>query len=179
FTALSWVMPEFVARSIIGWLGWGGMIAIAWMLSRVLPWTAVPGADPSADPTREPLTIAVRTAAILTVSWLITSPYTLSWYDLTAWVPLALLASTRLDALLMWRGAWLSVAYVTGRAVQFSDGMKALAFVVRDILCSGAQILVIVLVVLWWWRDGHELPSFSVWRHRWHAARHATAPATD
>lgn len=179
FTALSWVMPDYIARSIIGWVGWASMVAIAWMLSRVLPWAPVPGADPSVDPMEEPLTVAVRTAAILTASWLVTSPYTLSWYDLTTWVPLALLAASRLDVLMMWRGLWLSVAYVTGRSVQFSDAMQATAYVVRDVLCSGAQIVVIVVIVRWWWREGHPLPSLTLWQRRWHAMRHAKLPAED
>ncbi|MDQ7993566.1 MAG: polyprenol phosphomannose-dependent alpha 1,6 mannosyltransferase MptB [Propionicimonas sp.] len=157
----SLVMPEWIARSAVGWMGWIGMVVIAWMLSRVLPWQAVPGADPLANPRREPLTVATRTAVILTAAWLITSPYTLSWYDLTTWVPLGLLAASRLDGLMMWRGMWLSVAYVTGRSVEFSPGLQTAAAVVRDGLCSAAQLLVIVLIVRWWWTEGRELPSFT------------------
>ena len=156
---LSLVMPEWVARSIVGWLGWIGLIAIAWMLSRVLPWQPVPGLAATASPQRDPLTIATRTAAVLTTAWLVTSPYTLSWYDLIAWVPLGLLAASRLESLLMWRGMWLSIAYVTGRSVQFGPELQAVASAIRDGLCSAAQLLVLVLIVRWWWREGHELPS--------------------
>lgn len=158
---LSLLMPEWIARSIVGGIGWLGMIAIAWMLSRVLPWQPVPGGDPLANPRREPLTIAVRTAAVLTAAWLITSPYTLGWYDLTTWVPLGLLAASRLEPLMMWRGMWLSIAYVTGRSVEFSPGTQVAATVIRDGLCTAAQILVIVMVVRWWWQEGRELPSFA------------------
>ena len=157
---LSLMMPEWVARSIVGWLGWLGMIAVAWMLSRVLPWQAVPGLPATLSPQRDPLTIATRTAAVLTTAWLVTSPYTLSWYDLIAWVPLGLLAASRLEPLLMWRGMWLSLAYVTGRSVEFSPELQAVATVIRDGFCAAAQILVLVLIVRWWWREGHELPSF-------------------
>ena len=157
---LSLAMPDWVARSIVGWLGWLGMIAIAWMLSRVLPWQAVPGLPATVSPQRDPLTIATRTAAVLTTAWLVTSPYTLSWYDLIAWVPLGLLAASRLEPLLMWRGMWLSLAYVTGRSVEFGPDIQVVAVVIRDGLCAAAQILVLVWIVRWWWREGRELPSF-------------------
>ncbi|MCA0293942.1 MAG: polyprenol phosphomannose-dependent alpha 1,6 mannosyltransferase MptB [Actinobacteria bacterium] len=157
------IVGDFVTHSLIGWAGWAMMIVVAWMLSRVLPWRLVPGVPDDEDPRRDPLTIAVRTAAILTASWLVTSPYTLSWYDLTTWVPLGLMIASRLDVLMMWRGLWLSVAYVTGRSVQFSEAMQGIANFVRDYVCSGAQILVLVLIVHWWWTWGHELPKLPSW----------------
>ena len=165
-TPLSWVVGDFPARSIIGWGGWVLMAIVAWMLSRVLPWRLVPGNPDDDEPRRDPLTIAVRTAAILTAAWLVTSPYTLSWYDLTTWVPLGLLAASRLDVLMIWRGLWLSVAYVTGRAVEFSANMKGISDFVRDGLCSGAQVLVLVVLVHWWWSWGHELPQLPRWLRR-------------
>lgn len=155
---LSALVGEPVARGFIGWAGWGLMVVVAWMLSRVLPWRHVPGVPDHENPRRDPLTITVRTAAILTAAWLVTSPYTLSWYDLTTWVPLGLMAASRLDVLMMWRGLWLSLAYVTGRSVEFSDSMKDVSAFARDWLCSGAQVLVLVVIVSWWWTWGHELP---------------------
>ena len=154
---LAWVMPEPVARSVTGWLGWAGLFVVAWMLSRVVPWSAVPGSHLPAE--RDPLTIAVRTALVLCTAWLVTSPYTLAWYDLIAWVPLALLAPNRLDGLLTWRGAALSIAYVTGRTVGFSDQMLGVGFVVRDIISSGLQILVVVVIVHWFLTESREWPT--------------------
>ena len=81
-------------------------------LSRTVPWTAVPGLLKGADLRKDPLTIALRTALVLSVAWLITSMYTLSWYDLIAWVPLAVLATCKLDRLMVMRAAVLSLAYV-------------------------------------------------------------------
>ena len=163
---LSWVVGEWAARGFIGWLGWILMAAVAWMLSRVLPWRLVPGNPEDDEPRLDPLTIAIRTAAILTASWLVTSPYTLSWYDLTTWVPLGLMAASRLDVMMIWRGVWLSVAYVTGRSVEFSPAMKSISDGVRDALCSGAQVLVLVLIVHWWWTWGRELPPLPGWLRR-------------
>ena len=163
---LTFVIGEWAARGFIAWAGWGLMLAIGWMLSRVLPWRLVPGATGEEDPRQDPLTIAVRTAAILTAAWLVTSPYTLSWYDLTTWAPLGLMVASRLDVVMMWRGFWLSAAYVTGRSVEFSDAMKAVSDAVRDALCSGAQVLVLVLIVHWWWKWGRELPRLPAWLGR-------------
>lgn len=101
----------------------------------------------------------VRTALVLCTAWLVTSPYTLSWYDLIAWVPLALMIPNRLDGLMLWRGAALSVGYVTGRLYAFSDSMLTASFIVRDGICSIIQILVLVSIVLWWRRDSRELPT--------------------
>ncbi len=165
--AVVWVLTPLVgdwaARGFIAWAGWGLMVAVAWMLSRVLPWRLVPGVPDDADPRRDPLTIAVRTAAVLTASWLVTSPYTLGWYDLITWVPLGLMAATRLDLMLLWRGGWLSAAYITGRSVEFSDTMKVVSDSVRDHLCTGAQLLVLVAIVHWWWTWGRELPRRPAW----------------
>ena len=97
---------------------------------------------------------------MLSVAWLITSMYTLSRYDLIAWVPLALLSPNRLDGLLTLRGAALSVAYVTGRTAGFSPFMvDVVAFVVRDVICSAIQVFVVVAIVRWWIQRGAERPT--------------------
>ena len=58
---------------------------------------------------------------MLSVAWLITSMYTLSWYDLLAWMPLAVLAASKLDKIMVIRGAALSLAYVPGRAIDMGS----------------------------------------------------------
>lgn len=173
------LLGRYVSWSLVGWLGWIFMAAVAWMLSRVLPWRLVPGVPDDERPRWDPLTITVRTAALLTASWLVTSPYTLSWYDLITWVPLGLMAVNRLDVLMMWRGFWLAAAYVTGRAVQFSDQMKGVSNVLRDWFCSGAQMLVLVAIVHWWWTWGHELPPMPGRLRRGRDRPHGRGGARD
>lgn len=107
----------------------------------------------------DPLTIATRTALVLCAAWVITSPYSLPWYDLIAWAPLALLAKNHLDKLLLWRGAALSVAYVTARSVEFGPQMLAASWFLREIACAAVQLGVLLLVIRWWWTAGHELPT--------------------
>jgi len=138
------------AKIVVGVISYAGLIVIAWMLSRTVPWTAVPGLPRGADLRTDPLTIALRTALVLSVAWLITAMYTLSWYDLMAWVPLAVLATGKLDRLMVVRGAPLSLAYVPGRAIEYGPALDFTAARVRDTISPIVQVAVLLAVVLWW-----------------------------
>ena len=133
------------------------------MLSRVLPWTAAPGLPADADPQRDPLTIALRTALVLSVAWLVTSMYTLSWYDLIAWMPLAVLAASKLDRIMLLRIAPLSLAYVPGRALDVGPALDFTATRIRDTVSPIVQFGVLVAIVLWWTtsRTGRAVPAPS------------------
>lgn len=162
FRLLDLFMSGFNAKLIVGVISYGGLIVIAWMLSRTLPWTAAPGLPRGADPRRDPLTIALRTALSLSVAWLVTAMYTLSWYDLIAWVPLAVLAGTKLDQIMLVRIAPLSLAYVPGRAIDVGPALDWTANRVRDTLSPLAQVAVLVALVLWWRKPGRpELFPFK------------------
>ena len=175
----SWLSPAFntlgpligaeATHQFVAITGWVAMIVATWMLSRVVPRTRVPGGDPSWDAMADPLSRAGRAAAVLVCAWLLTSPYTWAWYDLLAWVPLALIACPRLDAIMAWRVTWLSLAYVTGRVYPYGPQMVATMTVIRDNICPVAQWLALIALVIWWWRDGHELPSLARIRfgHAW------------
>lgn len=147
-------LTGFHAKLVIGIISYSGLIVIGWMLSRVVPWTAAPGLEKGADLRRDPLTIALRTALVLSVAWLITSMYTLSWYDLIAWTPLAVLAASKLDRIMLLRIAPLSLAYVPGRAIDVGPALDLTATRIRDTLSPIVQIAVLLAVVLWWRRPG-------------------------
>ncbi len=69
---------------------------------------------------------------------------------------------------MMWRGAWLSIAWVTGRALQFGDEMHLVERFLREQLNVTAQYAVLVAIVWWWWSHGHELPTVkSLMRPPW------------
>ncbi len=167
----SWANPIFrffdlfmtgtQAKVVVGVLSYAGLLVIGWMLSRVVPWTAAPGLPKGADLRRDPLTIALRTSLVLSVAWLITSMYTLSWYDLIAWVPLAVLAASKLDQIMLLRVAPLSLAYVPGRALEVGPALDFTASRVRDTVSPIVQMLVLVAVVMWWRKpDRPELFPF-------------------
>ncbi len=143
-------LPGNVAKLVVGVLSYGGLVAIAWMLSRTIPWTAVPGLPKGADLRHDPLTIALRTALVLSVAWLVTAMYTLSWYDLMAWVPLAVLATGKLDRIMLIRNAPLALAYVPGRAIAYGPALDVTASRIRDTLSPAIQFAVLLALVLWW-----------------------------
>lgn len=162
----SWANPVFLflnlflddgqAKLVTGLISYSGLVVIAWMLSKVVPWTAAPGLPRGADPRRDPLTVALRTSLVLSVAWLVTAMYTLSWYDLIAWLPLAVLAASKLDRLMLMRIALLSLAYVPGRAVELGPALDLVSRVVRYGISPVVQVAVLVGIVLWWRKPARE-----------------------
>ena len=162
----SWANPVFrfldlfltptQSKIVVGVISYAGLFVIAWMLSRVVPWTAAPGLLKGQDPQTDPLTIALRTSVVLSVAWLITSMYTLSWYDLIAWMPLALMAPSKLDRIMLLRAAPLSLAYVPGRAIEMGPALDFTAHRIRDTLSPIVQFAVLLAVVLWWKKPDRE-----------------------
>jgi len=144
------------AKIVVGVICYGALPVIAWMLSRTVPWSAAPGLPREADPERDPLTIAIRTALVLSVAWLITSMYTLSWYDLMAWTPLAVLAASKLDRIMLMRIAPLSLAYVPGRAIDVGPALDFTASRIRDTVSPIVQFGVLLAVIMWWRKPERE-----------------------
>jgi hypothetical protein len=54
---------------------------------------------------------------VLTTAYLLVAPYSLPWYDVASWAPLALVAGGAIDALLLLRLVTYALAYVPGRIV--------------------------------------------------------------
>ncbi len=156
--ALDPLIGDAAARRFVSVAGWVLLVVFAWMLSRVLPWRMIPGDGQHEDPKTDPLSIALRSTIVLCVAWLITSPWEFVWYDLIVWVPLGLLGASRLDSIMTWRGAWLSIAWVTGRALQFGPEMHTVETYLRENINVAAQYAVLIAIIWWWWSWGHELP---------------------
>jgi hypothetical protein len=150
FRFLDLFMTSTQAKVVVGVISYAGLIVIAWMLSRVVPWAAAPGLAAGADPKLDSLTIALRTSLVLSVAWLITSMYTLSWYDLMAWMPLALMVPNKLDRIMLLRAAPLSIAYVPGRAIEMGPALDFTAMRIRDTISPIIQLGVLLAVILWW-----------------------------
>jgi alpha-1,6-mannosyltransferase len=178
FRFLDLFMDGTVAKIVVGVIAYAGLFVIAWMLSKVVPWTAVPGLSKGADLQRDPLTIAVRTSLVLSVAWLVTSMYTLSWYDLIAWIPLAVLAASKLDKIMLLRIAPLSLAYVPGRAIEYGASLDFTAGRIRDTISPIIQMLVLLAIVLWWKKpDRPELWPIRKESRRRGAIAQESAPA--
>lgn len=153
YTVLTYFLPVSVATGVLSVFSFGGTVLVAWMLSRVLPWHPVAGTPDGVAPDRDPITVAVRTALVLSVGWLTTSLYTLSWYDLIAWGPLVLIGATRLDGLMIWRGVFLSLSYIPGRGLDYGDSLSAVAARIRDTFSPAVQWAVLAVIVWWWHQD--------------------------
>ncbi len=175
FRFLDLFMTGTQAKVVVGVISYSGLFVVGWMLSRVVPWTAAPGLEKGADLRKDPLTIALRTALVLSVAWLITSMYTLSWYDLIAWMPLAVLAASKLDKIMLMRIAPLSLAYVPGRAVDVGAALDLTATRMRDTVSPIVQWLVLLAVVLWWRQP--KRPELFPFAKRDAAAPTPAAPA--
>ncbi len=138
------------AKIVVGVISYLMLFVFGYLLSQVVPWSAAPGLAEGADLKRDPLTVTLRTALVICVAWLVTAMYTLSWYDLIAWVPLAILAASRLDLIMLARIAPLSLAYVPGRDLEFGKVLDFTASRIRDTFSPIVQIGVLVAIVLWW-----------------------------
>lgn len=143
-------LPVEQANHVISVLAWVGMVVLAWMLSRVVPWHQAPGLDEGADPRRDPLSVGLRTAMVLAAAWVLTSAYTLSWYDLMVWVPLAILGTSRLDLLMLLRTTSLNFAYIPGRVLAMSPAMQSVGQKTKEMLSASVGMALIVAVMVWW-----------------------------
>jgi alpha-1,6-mannosyltransferase len=109
------------ARNLISTLGWVTLVLVAWLLAPLLrvPADASPGVQ------------AARALALLGLAWVLAAPYTLPWYDIVAWAPLAACPAGPLDLLAVARTAVLSAAYVPGLDVPLPSGVAGWASWIR------------------------------------------------
>ncbi len=135
------------------------LVVVAIMLSRLLPWKPVPGLPEGVDPKKDPMTVAFRTALVLSVAWLVSSMYTLSWYDLIAFVPLGVLAASQLDGIMVIRNLFLALAYVPGRVTDISDELDSAASFVRTTISPLVQWAVLAAIIIWFVL--HTWPSLA------------------
>ena len=132
------VLDDDRARSLIGLLGWVGLAALTWLLARAVPLR--PGADRVAE--------ATRAAGLLGVAWLLTAPYSLPWYDVAAWAPVALLAPSVVDGFLLARSTAMAAAYVPGRVVDLPDALDTFARTLRGTVTPVLMLGLLGLLVL-------------------------------
>ncbi|NYI05497.1 hypothetical protein [Allostreptomyces psammosilenae] len=174
------LLGKETARSLIGLVGWLLMAAVTWLLVRHLgrvgllrpvgllgriallgrtPRTSRPGAHTPEPDARTAQTDAVWAAAVLSLAWLLTAPYSLPWYDVMAWAPLALLPATALDRLAVVRTTTLAWAYVPGRAVALPAALDWVAGGVRGTVAPVVGVGLLVAVAVLGLRRNTEKPS--------------------
>ncbi|MFC0628214.1 polyprenol phosphomannose-dependent alpha 1,6 mannosyltransferase MptB [Kribbella deserti] len=160
FSFFDLFLPGVLVRTIIGIASWVGLFLVAILISQVFPKSVVPKAHED-DTTPD----AIRYVAIYAIAWLLTSMYTLPWYDLTAWIALACLASSRLDQLMVVRTASLAIAYVPGRDPrarqllgELSGSLEWFSARLRDTISPIIELSLLIALIVWarrrdaqWW----------------------------
>lgn len=102
---------------------------------------------------------------VIAAAWVITSAYSLAWYDLIYFLPLALLGPTKLDMIALFRVAVLNLAYVLGRVTSMSATMAQTNQRIREVFSTSVSIAVIVAVILWWHEHGLKVGSHTKSAH--------------
>lgn len=155
-------LPDFGARALVSTVGWLLFLGLAWIFSQIIEKYLIAGTPAKEENwIFDPLSIAIRTAFVLSAAWFISSPYTMPWYDLLGWVPLALLCHSKMDNLLIWRGTWLSVGYVASRSVDLLPGIQWISWIIRDLFSASAQCLLFILPFIWWLKLGRPKLKLS------------------
>ncbi|HEU4947940.1 MAG TPA: DUF2029 domain-containing protein [Kribbella sp.] len=158
FSLFDLFLPGPLVRTVIGIAAWIALIVVAILLAQVFPKSLVPKAHPE-DTTPD----AIRYTAIYAIAWLLTAMYTLPWYDLTAWVALAMVAASQVDKLMVVRTTMLAIAYVPGRdpsarqvAGELSGSLEWFSNRLRDTICPAIELAVLIALIVWARRGGAQ-----------------------
>jgi hypothetical protein len=89
-----------------------------------------------------------RALVVLTGAYLLAAPYSLPWYDVLTWAPLALVAGGAVDALLLVRLVTYSLAYVPGRVLGMSADVERVTMDYRRNVTPYVGWLLLAAVVL-------------------------------
>ena len=85
---------------------------------------------------------------VLFAAYLLAAPYSLPWYDVSAWAPLALVAGGAIDAVLLVRLVAYAIAYVPGRVIGMSAQVERVTMDYRKHVTPYVGWLLLVVVVL-------------------------------
>ncbi len=184
YAPLSWVFSDNLSRRILSAIVWVVLAVIVAMLMQVMPKViarhelskaeraelaaesarlAVPGRAVSlltrltggAGYDGEAVQAdALKAAVAVTFVWLVTALYSLPWYDIVTWMPLAGLVASRLDRLLLTRTTVMAIGYIPGRDADLSPVLQFITDRLRDTVAPIVQTAIIVLLVRWSIRRG-------------------------
>jgi alpha-1,6-mannosyltransferase len=164
-------LPGALVRTLLAIASWVGLILVAILLSQVFPKSLVPQTHQD-DRTPD----AIRYTAIYAIAWLVTAMYTLPWYDVSAWVALAMVAASQVDRLMVVRTTMLAIAYVPGRdpnarqvAGQLSGSLEWFSARLRDTVSPAIELAVLVGLILWARRSGAQW-----WPYDWPRRKQGT-----
>jgi len=95
---------------------------------------------------------AARASFVVGLAWLLGGYYTLPWYDMSAWIPLCLLAASGLDAVLLTRTTVICLAYVATRSLppgaRLPSALASVQLHVEHDLSPAVHLLLITALVV-------------------------------
>lgn len=213
YAPLSWVFSDNVSRRILSAIVWLVLVVIVAMLMQVMPrviarreLSRVERAERAAEAARQaspdqPVGLlrrltggvgydgdavqadALRAAVAVTFVWLVTALYSLPWYDIVTWMPLAGLLASRLDRLLLTRTTVMAIGYIPGRDADLSPVLQFITDRFRDTVAPIVQTAIIVLLIRWALQRGALGPrGMLAWlrdpQRRWRRGASTAAIAT-
>jgi hypothetical protein len=125
---LSLVMSLDVARAVVSAASAAAVVALAWLLSRLVSHRGSPAGQiltaKAATAATEQSRSAMAATFVLATAYALGAPYALPWYDTLTWATLPLMAATVLDGILLARFTVMAMAYVPGRVVAMSPQVE-------------------------------------------------------
>jgi len=132
------LMSDQMVSALLSVAVWVLMGAVVWRLAKVLPRRS--GTSPSRDD-------AVRTAALLSIAWLLSAAYALPWYDVIAWAPLVLLPASGVDGVLLLRTVSVAIGYIPGIVVRPAGALGAITAALRGQIAPLVGLVLLVTVL--------------------------------
>jgi hypothetical protein len=145
---LSVVMPLDAARTVVSAASVVAVIALAWVLSRLVRSRPTTQETVSTQQilTTQQTQSAMTATFVLATAYALGAPYALPWYDMLTWATLPLMLATALDGILLARLTVMAMAYVPGRVVAMSSDVESLTLGFRKIVGPLAAWLVLLAI---------------------------------
>ena len=145
---LSAMMPLDEARTAVSAASVVMVIALAWVLSRVV--RSRPAMQQESSTQQISITQQTQSAMtatfVLATAYALGAPYALPWYDILTWATLPMMLATALDGILLARLTVMAMAYVPGRVVAMSAEVESLTLGFRKIVGPLAAWLVLLAI---------------------------------
>jgi hypothetical protein len=133
--------------TIIVATGWLLMLLFGLLFHRLMPRQAEPSVPGGDDP--DLLGQVAPVLAALGIGWVLTSAYTLPWYDVLGWAPLTLVVGAPLvDRVLTVRTTALICAYLPGAAYYFPPAVQHLTDGARNVMGPAVSLALMAVVVV-------------------------------
>jgi hypothetical protein len=160
YAPLSIVFSDSLSRRILSIVAWVVLVVVVTMLMRVMPRSLAEREDAvgEAHDGTAVQADALRLATAITVVWLLAALYSLPWYDVVTWLPLAGLMVSRLDGLMVIRTAAMAIAYIPGRDTDISATLLWITDRLRDSVVPVVQAILLLSLVVWARQGGAPWP---------------------